>query len=64
MTHVRRRGDLALVDTTIPMLRVFDLERPIVRMGVVDRSKSLVVRIRVTADREQMNVSVPDPRYL
>lgn len=61
---MRRRGDLALVDTAVPMLRVFDLERPVVRVGVVDRSKSLVVRIRVTADREQVDVSVPDPRYL
>lgn len=64
MTHVGRRGDLALVNTAVPMLRIFYLERPVVRMGSVDRAKSLVVRVRVTANCEQMDVSVPDPRYL
>lgn len=61
MTHVRRRGDLALVNTAVSVLRIFDLERPIVRVSVVNRSKSLVVRVRVTANREQMDVPVPDP---
>jgi len=61
---VRCRGDLALVNTAVSMLRVLDLERPVVRMGIVDRSKSLVVRVRVTTNREQMDVPVPDPRYL
>jgi hypothetical protein len=61
---VRCRGDLALVNTAVSMLRVLDLERPVVRMGIVDRSKSLVVCVRVTTNREQMDVPVPDPRYL
>jgi len=61
---VRCRGNLALVNPAVSMLRILDLERPVVRVGVVDRSKSLVVRVRVTANREQMDVPVPDPRYL
>lgn len=64
MTHVGRRGDLALVNTAVPMLRILYLERPVVRMSVVDRSKSLVVRVCVTTNSEQMDVSVPYPRYL
>lgn len=64
MTHVRRRGDLALVNTAVSMLRILYLQRPVVRMSVVDRSKSLVVRVCITANCEQMDVSVPYPRYL
>jgi len=64
MTHVGRRGDLALVNTAVPMLWILYLKRPVVRVSVVDRSKSLVVRVRVTANCEQMDVSVPYPRYL
>lgn len=52
MTHVRRRGDLALVNTAVSMLRILYLERPVVRMSVVDRSKSLVVRVCITANCE------------
>lgn len=64
MTHVGGGGDLALVNTAVPMLRILYLERPVLRLGRMDHTKSLVVRVRVTADREQMYVPVPDPRYL
>lgn len=64
MTYVRRRGDLALVATTIPKLRILDFKRPILALLDVDRLESLVVRVRVLADGEQMDVPVPDPGNL
>lgn len=64
VTHVWRRRDLTLVITAVPKLRILDLQRPIVRLRVVDRPESLVVRVRVTADGEQMNVPMPDPGNL
>lgn len=64
MTHVRRRGYLTLVITAVPKLRIFDFECPVVRLCIVDRPESLVVRVRVTTDGEQMNVPVPDPGNL
>lgn len=64
MTHVRRRGYLTFVITAVPKLRIFDFQCPVVRLRVVDRPESLVVRVRVTADGEQMDVPVPDPGNL
>ena len=64
MTHVRRRGYLTLVITAVPKLRIFDFQCPVVRLRVVDRPESLVVRVRVTADRQQMYVSMPHPGNL
>lgn len=64
MTHVGCRGDLALVNATVPMLRILYLQRPVLGLGGMDHAKSLVVRVRVTANREQMDVPVSDPRHL
>lgn len=64
VTHVRRRGDLTLVETAVTKLRILDLKRPVVRVSVVDRPESLVVRVRVMTVCEQVDVPVPHPGNL
>jgi hypothetical protein len=61
----RRRGaDLALVHARVPALRVPDLQHPVLQVWRVDGLEALVAGVRVAADGEQMQVSVPDPRHL
>lgn len=60
----RRGADLALVHARVPALRVPDLQHPVLQVRRVDRLKALVTGVRVAADGEQMQVSVPDPRHL
>lgn len=64
VAHVRRRRYLAFVDAAVAMLRVLDLQRPVLRVRVVDGPEPLVARVRVPADGEQVDVAVPHPRYL
>lgn len=64
VAHVRRRGDLALVISAVPKLRILKLKHPVVRVGVVDSLEPLVVRVRVTTDGEQVDVPVSDPGNL
>lgn len=61
VAHVRRRGDLTLVKTAVPKLRILDLQHPVVRVYIVDRLEPLIVRVRVTTDGQQVDVPVPDP---
>ena len=64
VTHMRRRGDLTLVETAVTELRILDLKHPIVRVSVVDRPESLVVRVRVMTVCEQVDIPVPHPGNL
>jgi len=59
-----RGADLALVHARVPALRVPDLQHPVLEVRRVDGLEPLVTRVRVAADGEQMQVSVPDPRHL
>lgn len=64
MAHVGGRRDLALVYTAVPVLRILYLERPVVRLTVVNGTKSLVARVRVTSYGQQVYVPVTHPRHL
>lgn len=64
MAHVRRRGHLALIDARVPMLRIFDLQDPVLRVRMMDGPKALVRRVRVSTDGQQMDVTVANPRHL
>lgn len=55
---------LALVKSGILALGVPYLQRPLFGVGRVQRLETLVARVGVTTDRQQVNVSVTDPRYL
>lgn len=55
------RGDLALVDASVALLRPLDLQRPVVGLRRVRRLEALVRRVRVTAHRQDVQVAVTDP---
>jgi len=60
----RRGGYLALVDTGILPLRVAYSQDPILRVHLVHRLETLIARVRVTTNRQQVNVAMPHPRDL
>lgn len=64
VAHVRRRGHLALVHAGVAVLRIFDLQHPVLRVLVMDGLEALVAGVRVPADRQQMDVAMPHPRHL
>lgn len=64
VAHVRRGADLTLVDAGVTVLRVLDLQRPLVRVWVMDGPEALVARVRVPAHGQQVDVAVPHPRNL
>lgn len=64
VAHVGSGGHLALVDAGVPVLRILDLQHPVVRLGHMYRPEALVVRVRVPADRQQVDVPVSHPRHL
>jgi hypothetical protein len=61
VAHVRRGADLTLVDAGVAVLRVLDLQRPLVRVRVMDGPEALVARVRVAAHGQQVDVAVPHP---
>jgi len=61
MTYGRRGGHLTLVCAGIPPLRIFHLQRPVLRVREVRRDESLVGRVRLDAHREEMDIPVPHP---
>lgn len=61
--HVRRGGHLALVRPRVAVLRVLELQHPVVA-AVVLRAEALVVGVRVQAHGEQVGVAVPHPGHL
>lgn len=64
VADVGRGRDLAFVDPTVPVLRVLDLQHPVLRVRLVDRLEALISRVGVPAHRQQVDVSVSDPRDL
>lgn len=61
VAHVRRGADLTLIDAGVAMLRILDLQRPLVRVRVMDGPEALVARVRVPAHGQQVDVAVPHP---
>lgn len=64
MAHMWRRRNLTLVYPAVTMLRILYLQRPIVRLTLVNSSETLVTRVRVTTHSQKMNVPVTDPGHL
>lgn len=64
VAHVGRRGNLALVYSAVPVLGKLDQQYPVVLERAMYHPEALVVRVRVTSHRQQVDVSVSDPRYL
>ena len=64
VAHVRDSGYLAFVDAGVPVLGILYLQHPVVRVGVMYRPEALVVRVRIPADRQQVDVPVSHPRHL
>ena len=62
--EVRRGGHLALVDAGVAVLRVLELQDPVVARGVVRRAEPLVVGVRVPGHGQQVDVAVSHPRHL
>lgn len=58
------RGDLALVDSGVALLRPLHMQRPIVGVRRVHRLEPLVGRVRVPAHCQDVQVAMSDPRYL
>lgn len=52
-----------LITSSVALLGPFNLQRPLVVLFVMSRLKSLVTRVGVTADREDVNVTMTNPRY-
>lgn len=46
------------------MLGILDLERPVLRLRLVNCSKALVARVSVPPNGQQVDVSVPHPGHL
>ena len=64
MSPWRSGGDLALVEPLVPRRHGADPELPEVREGDVVRGEALVRRVGVPTHCQQVDVAVPDPRYL
>ena len=64
MTDVGRGRHLALVDSSVPVLWVLDLQHPVLGLWLVDRLEALVSRVGVPAHGQQVDVPVPYPRDL
>jgi hypothetical protein len=61
VTHVWRCADLAFIDTRVAMLRILDLQGPVIAVRMMDRAESLVARVRVSPNRQQVNVPMSHP---
>jgi hypothetical protein len=57
-------GDLALVQSGVPGLREFDLQRPVLGGSRLDDSEPLVGCVRVSTHSQDVHVTVPDPAHL
>lgn len=64
VAHVGYGGHLAFVDAGVPVLGILYLQGPVVRLHVVHGPEALVVRVRVPADGQQVDVPVSNPRHL
>lgn len=64
MSDRRSGGYLALVNTGILLLWISYPQRPFFRVRRVHRLETLVARVGVSTDRQQVDVSMSYPRYL
>lgn len=64
MAEMRGGGHLTLVYSGIPVLGVLDLQRPVLGVWLMDGSESLVARVRVSADCQEVNISMAHPGHL
>lgn len=64
VTNWRCRRHLTLVNPRVPSLWVLDFEGPVFRGGEMRRHESLVRRVGIDANGEQVNVPMPHPRDL
>ena len=60
--EVRRGGHLALVDAGVAVLRVLELQDPVV--AVVGGAEPLVVGVRVQTHGQKVGVPMTNPRHL
>jgi len=61
MTNGWSRGYLALVDTRILSLRISYSENPFFCMEYVHRLETLITRVSISADCQQVNVTMSHP---
>lgn len=61
VTHVWRCAYLALIYARVAMLRVLDLQCPVLAVRMVDRAEPLVACIRVPPHRQQVDVPMSHP---
>lgn len=52
---------LAFIDAGISVLRVFDLQNPVLRMRMMNGTETLIGCVCVPSDRQQMDIAVPHP---
>lgn len=64
MSDRRSRAYLTLVNPGVFPLRIPNPESPFLGVRRVDRLESLIGRVGVPADRQQVNIPVPHPRNL
>jgi hypothetical protein len=64
MAYVRCRRQLTFVDSAVTLLWVLDLQHPFIRVGIVHCTKTLIGCVGVTANGQQVNVSMTDPGNL
>lgn len=57
-------ADLALVQSGVAQLNRSDAERPQIARRRLDDGESRVVRVRQLAERQNVQIPLPDPRYL
>lgn len=62
--HLGLRIDLALVHSWIPHLGIFDLQRPVGGARRSQNLKPLIGGVRGSARRQNVQISLPDPRHL
>lgn len=64
MAHVWRGGHLTFVHACVAVLRILNLQHPVLRVLVMDGSKALVRSVCVATYRQQMNVAMSHPGHL
>ena len=64
LAAVRLGGYLTFVQSGVSGLREFDLQRPVLGRTRLDNAEPLVGRVRVSTDRQDVDVTVSDPAHL
>ncbi|KAG5899918.1 hypothetical protein JTB14_002470 [Gonioctena quinquepunctata] len=64
MREVRRRRHLTLVHAGVSVLRILDLQNPVLRVRLMNGPKPLIARVSVASHGEKMDVPMSNPRHL